>query len=159
MIEKNLARVFGMVRGGAGFAEFKGEIVSVDRIDGDNVDFFHLGSKFSAHKRQLGSVALLYPNVIYVKEPSLENSSDDGDVFVKTTEISNCYARRGSHWVKYIIDPQYLALIDEEDETEANQKALECAEIFVSAGKLHSILKEEIPGITYDQIVNILQKI
>lgn len=45
----------------------------------------------------------LYPEILYIKEPSINREGDSEEP--KDTQTCSYYARRGSHWVPYHIDP------------------------------------------------------
>lgn len=156
---KDFARVFGLVRGGAGFAEFSGEVVLVQKDDGEKCQFSHQGSLFECHKRQLSKIDFLYPNIIYVKEPSLKLNDKYSKCVIEDCQIYNCYARCGSHWVKYIIAPEELIVTDEDDEQKAQEIALQAGLIATTKEELYSAIKEEIPEASLGQILNILKRI
>ena len=149
MMNNKIVKVFGLGANEKGLTkEFNGEIVKID----DDGFFLFENEIYKPHLKQTEIVSLLYPNVIWVKEPGLHTDPLNPDeLIIEETEISNGYARRGSHWIKYFIDPKSLILCDEEDEEQAEIKALEVADIIVSKSRLKQVL-EDI-GITDPQVI------
>ena len=148
-MNNKIVKVFGLVANEKGIAkEFNGEIVKVD----DDGFFLFENEIYKPHQKQTEIVSLLYPNVIWVKEPSLDvDPLNPEELLLQETEISNCYARRGSHWIKYFIDPKSLILCGEDDEEQAEIKALEVADIIVSKARLKQVLEDV--GITDPKII------
>lgn len=145
-----IVKIYGLVADSTGKTkDFKGEIVTLE----DNGEFTFESNTYKPHPKQTEPVELLYPNEIWVKEPSLDTDPADPDkVIVEATEISNCYARRGSHWVRYFIDPQSLTILGEESEAVAEEKAMQVAKIIVSKDTLTKALK--VSGITDEDTIN-----
>lgn len=147
-----IVKVFGLIPCEAGAPkEFNGEIVNLT----DDGLFFFENENYRPHIKQTEAVSLLYPNEIWVKEPDVSPYEDEGEsdesVIVRDTQISNCYARRGSHWIRYIIDPKSLVITGEEDEEQAEIKALEIADIIVNKAHLKQVLQNA--GITDPKIL------
>lgn len=136
--------------------EFNGELCSIESFNESSCLFYFQKRLFRVHKNQVKKAELLYPNVIYVREPSLQGPEDE--VIVEKTDIANCYARRGSHWIKYIIAPESLILMSEEDEKLAEEKAWAVSDIIVSREKLAATLKEVL-SIEDSEVDEIMDKL
>lgn len=158
MQKHDVVKVFGIATSDQSSHEFNGELVVVDTIEKSSVFFYFKKQYFKAHLKQTEKVSFLYPNFIYVRDPYL-NEEDPDKVVVTPTDIANCYARRGSHWIKYIIDPDSLHLLGEEDEDLAKEKALAVADVIVSREKFAAILKESLPDLDDSKIDEILSKV
>lgn len=86
-----IVRVFGLIPGENNTNKnFNGEIVSLS----DQGVFSFESILYTPHPKQTEEVNLLYPNVIWVKEPNLtpQDLESKDSVFVRATEISNDYA-------------------------------------------------------------------
>ena len=150
-------RVFGLAQGKKETRDFNGEIVYIEDASSNKVTFEFEGKPFTVRKEQLKLAELLFPATIYVREGGLHNLQCEKDVVINDGQIANCYARRGSHWIKYHIDPKDLVLIDEDDEELAIELAQKVANLVFTQDHLRSVLKKS--SLSDEEIESIIKQL
>lgn len=133
-------KIFGHVKNCK--IEFNGEVVSVENTEKDYVSFYYKGKLLKIHEKQCQLLKLGYPHTIYVRDSGLDGlipAINRESCEVVNADISNCYARQGSHWIRYYSDPRdnYISNISEEQEKEED---FDSFEVLISKEKLKKIL-------------------
>ena len=129
-----------------GKMDFDGHFVNFQSMTSQTnvAEIIYEGNVYLIHIRQLEKIRLLYPNEIYVRDSSLDDVNKDECAICevpKNSNVANYYARQGSHWVKYIIDPEHLHLSNEEDYELGEEKGILAGNVIFSIEKLKNILK------------------
>lgn len=160
MKENQRVLAFGLTS--CGKKSFDGDaVLLVELCDSQrNAKILYEGTEYQLHKKQLEEIKFLYPNEIYVRDYSLDDvNSSKPSVCLPCDKgnIANFYARRGSHWLRYILAPEQLHLLSEDDEQIAEQKGFNLGTVILYVEKLKKVLKDS--GIKESKINKILDEL
>lgn len=160
MREGSFYHIYGIARGDVQ-KEFSGEPVRLEEIVSEKEGvFFFEGKRYSAHLKQFEPVELLFPSQIYVSEGALHGLDENSEeVKINEGKVSNYYARRGTHWVKYVIAPEEVTITSIDDEDQASAIAQKISPLIISLDKVRAVLHERFPSMSQEEINHLVSKL
>lgn len=164
-MKHNLSRVYGLVRDEhQNVKEFNGEVVKITLLNESHAHFTWENIKYQASCHQIKETSFVYRPVIYINEGSLDKldeleKSDPVQAHVVEAKISNAYARRGTHWLKFHLDPSSLIISGDEAEDEAHALGREMGPVVISISKLREVLQSKLPSLTESELREVVDSL